>query len=61
MIADAAGVPVYIVHTSSSRRMRRSAGPARRGMRVYGEPLIQHLTLDETEYFNREWNHAARA
>jgi len=29
-------------------------------MRVYGEPLIQHLTLDETEYFNREWDHAAR-
>ena len=29
-------------------------------MRVYGEPLIQHLTLDETEYFNKEWDHAAR-
>ena len=29
-------------------------------MRVYGEPLIQHLTLDETEYFNPDWDHAAR-
>jgi dihydropyrimidinase len=29
-------------------------------MRVYGEPLIQHLTLEESEYFNREWDHAAR-
>ena len=29
-------------------------------MRVYGEPLIQHLTLDESEYFNREWDYAAR-
>jgi dihydropyrimidinase len=29
-------------------------------MRVYGEPLIQHLTLDESEYFNPDWDHAAR-
>jgi dihydropyrimidinase len=29
-------------------------------MRVYGEPLIQHLTLDESEYFNKDWDHAAR-
>ena len=29
-------------------------------MRVYGEPLIQHLTLDETEYFNKDWQYAAR-
>ena len=29
-------------------------------MRVYGEPLIQHLTLDESEYFNTDWDHAAR-
>jgi len=29
-------------------------------MRVYGEPLIQHLTLDESEYFDKDWDHAAR-
>jgi dihydropyrimidinase len=29
-------------------------------MRVYGEPLIQHLVLDETEYTNKDWDHAAR-
>jgi dihydropyrimidinase len=29
-------------------------------MRVYGEPLVQHLTLDESEYFNKDWDHAAR-
>ena len=29
-------------------------------MRVYGEPLIQHLVLDESEYYNRDWKHAAR-
>jgi dihydropyrimidinase len=26
---------------------------AAKGMRVYGEPLIQHLTLDEGEYFDK--------
>ena len=30
------------------------------GKRVWGEPLIQHLTLDESEYFNKDWDHAAR-
>jgi dihydropyrimidinase len=29
-------------------------------MRVYGEPLVQHLTLDESEYSNPDWDHAAR-
>jgi dihydropyrimidinase len=29
-------------------------------MRVFGEPLIQHLTLDESEYANKDWDHAAR-
>ena len=31
-----------------------------KGMRVFGEPLIQFLTLDESEYFNKDWEHAAR-
>jgi hypothetical protein len=30
------------------------------GKRVWGEPLIQHLTLDESEYFNADWDHSAR-
>ena len=60
MIADAAGVPVYIVHTSSEQAHEAIRRARQKGMRVYGEPLIQHLTLDESEYFNREWDHAAR-
>ncbi|MEO0821458.1 MAG: amidohydrolase family protein, partial [Pseudomonadota bacterium] len=31
-----------------------------KGMRVYGEPLVQHLVLDEGEYFNKDWDYAAR-
>ena len=60
MIADMAGVPVYIVHTSCEQAHEAIRRARQKGMRVYGEPLIQHLTLDETEYFNRDWDYAAR-
>jgi dihydropyrimidinase len=60
MIADAAGVPVYIVHTSSEQAHEAIRRARQLGMRVYGEPLIQHLTLDEGEYFNQKWDHAAQ-
>ncbi|PSC04920.1 dihydropyrimidinase [Alsobacter soli] len=60
MIADAAGCPVYIVHVSSIEAHEAVARARANGQRVYGEPLIQHLTLDESEYFNPDWDHAAR-
>jgi dihydropyrimidinase len=60
MIADAAGVPVYIVHVSSEQAHEAIRRARQKGMRVYGEPLVQHLTLDEREYFHHSWDHAAR-
>ncbi len=60
MIADAAGVPVYIVHVSCEQAHEAIRRARQKGMRVYGEPLVQHLTLDEGEYFNRDWEYAAR-
>ena len=60
MIADMAGSPVYIVHTSCEQAHEAIRRARAKGMRVFGEPLIQHLTLDETEYFNKDWDHAAR-
>jgi dihydropyrimidinase len=60
MVADMAGVPLYVVHVScedSHEAIRRARS---QGKRVWGEPLIQHLTLDESEYFNADWDHAAR-
>ncbi len=60
MLADQAGVPLYIVHTSSIPAHEAIARARRLGQRVYGEPLIQHLVLDETEYLNPDWDHAAR-
>jgi dihydropyrimidinase len=60
MIADMAGVPLYVVHTSCEPAHEAIRRARQKGMRVYGEPLIQHLVLDETEYFNKDWDHAAR-
>ncbi len=60
MIADMAGVPVYIVHTSSEQAHEAIRRARQNGIRAYGEPLIQHLTLDDSEYKNPDWDHAAR-
>ena len=60
MIADMAGVPLYVVHTSCEESHEAIRRARMQGKRVWGEPLIQHLTLDETEYFNKDWDHAAR-
>jgi len=60
MIADMAGVPLYVVHTSCEEAHEAIRRAKMLGKRVWGEPLIQHLTLDESEYFHPDWDHAAR-
>ena len=60
MIADMAGVPLYVVHVSCEEAHEAIRRAKMNGKRVWGEPLIQHLTLDESEYFNADWDHAAR-
>lgn len=60
MIADMAGVPLYVVHVSCEEAHEAIRRARQNGKRVWGEPLIQHLTLDESEYFNPDWDHAAR-
>ncbi len=60
MIADMAGTPLYVVHTSCEQAHEAIRRARQKGMRVWGEPLIQHLTLDESEYANPDWDHAAR-
>ena len=59
MIADMAGVPLYVVHTSCEESHEAIRRAKMNGKRVWGEPLIQHLTLDESEYANPDWDHAA--
>ena len=60
MIADMTGAPLYVVHTSCRDAHEAIARARGRGQRVYGEPLIQHLLLDASEYVNQDWDHAAR-
>lgn len=60
MIADMAGAPLYVVHVSCEQSHEAIRRARQKGMRVFGEPLIQHLTLDESEYFDKDWDHAAR-
>jgi len=60
MIADMAGVPLYVVHVSCEDAHEAIRRARAAGKRVWGEPLIQHLTLDESEYFHPDWDHAAR-
>jgi dihydropyrimidinase len=54
------GLPLYIVHVSCEQAHEAIRRARQKGMRVYGEPLIQHLTLDESEYQNKDWDHSAR-
>ncbi|MEM9431254.1 MAG: dihydropyrimidinase [Pseudomonadota bacterium] len=60
MIADMAGCPVYIVHVSCEEAHEAIRRARQAGIRAYGEPLVQHLTLDESEYQNADWDHAAQ-
>src|SRR5580704_13176790 len=60
MIADMAGCPLYVVHTSCRDSHDAIARARAAGKRVFGEPLIQHLLLDEDEYRNADWDYAAR-
>ncbi len=60
MIADTAGVPLYVVHTSCEDSHEAIRRARQAGKRVWGEPLIQHLVLDDSEYANPDWDHAAR-
>jgi dihydropyrimidinase len=60
MIADMAGCPLYVVHTSCRDAHEAIARARAAGKRVFGEPLIQHLVLDETEYRQADWDHAAQ-
>ncbi|MEB3417949.1 dihydropyrimidinase [Salipiger marinus] len=60
MIADMAGVPLYVVHVSCEEAHEAIRRARQQGKRVWGEPLIQHLVLDDSAYAHPDWDHAAR-
>ena len=59
MIADMAGCPLYIVHVSCEQTHDAIRRAKQAGQRVYGEPLVQYLVLDDSEYQNKDWDYAA--
>ena len=59
VLADMAGAPLYVVHTSCEQAHEAIRRARQKGMRVFGEPLIQHLLLDDSEYANPNWDHSA--
>lgn len=59
MIAQTVGVPLYVVHTSCREAHEAIARARAAGLRVYGEPLAQHLVLDESVYYSADWEFAA--
>ncbi|MEM9643094.1 MAG: dihydropyrimidinase, partial [Pseudomonadota bacterium] len=60
MIADAVGTPLYIVHVSCEQAHEAIRRARQKGNRVYGEPLAQFLCLDESDYFEKDWDYAAQ-
>ena len=53
------GVPVYVVHVSSTETAEVIALARARGQRVYGEVLAGHLLVDESVYQNPDFVSAA--
>ena len=59
VLADAVGVPLYIVHTSASQAIDAIARARRSGQCVFGEALTCHLVVDDSVYRNKSWEYAA--
>eukprot|EP01065_Artemidia_motanka_P051419 TRINITY_DN9073_c1_g1_i1.p2 TRINITY_DN9073_c1_g1~~TRINITY_DN9073_c1_g1_i1.p2 ORF type:complete len:519 (+),score=193.71 TRINITY_DN9073_c1_g1_i1:64-1620(+) len=58
-VADALGVPLYVVHNSCIESLQAIERARMNGQRVFGEVLCQHLCIDESVYRNKDWRTAA--
>jgi len=58
-IALTVGVPLYVVHTSCIPALQAITRARTAGQTVYGEVLSQHLVIDESVYYNKDWRFAA--
>ena len=59
MIAQTVGVPLYVVHVSCREAHDAIKRAREAGLRVYGEPLAQYLAIDESVYYDPDWDRAA--
>jgi dihydropyrimidinase len=58
-LAGLRGLPVYIVHVSTENAAAAIARARAAGQRVYGEVLAQHLVIDESVYWDKDFAKAA--
>lgn len=58
-IAEATGVPIYIVHVSCAESLDAIARARGRGQRVFGEVLAGHLVIDDSVYQNESFEYTA--
>ena len=58
-IAAILGVPIYLVHNSAIESINAIAEARKNGQRVFGECLTQHLLIDESVYYDKDWHRAA--
>ncbi|MDF1565244.1 MAG: dihydropyrimidinase [Deltaproteobacteria bacterium] len=58
-IAQAVGVPLYIVHNSCHESVEAITRARLEGQRVFGETLSQYLVVDDSCYREQDWDTAA--
>ncbi|MCK6574177.1 dihydropyrimidinase [Myxococcota bacterium] len=58
-LAEALNVPVYVVHNSCIEALDAITRARLAGQIVFGEVLAQHLVIDDSVYYQKDWNTAA--
>ena len=58
-IAEALGVPVYLVHVSTRQALDEIKRARNEGQRVFGEVLAGHLVVDDSVYRSKDFESAA--
>lgn len=59
-IAEVADVPIVIVHLSTKEALLEVMHARERGQKVYVETCPQYLVLDDSVYYNEDWDEAAK-